>query len=258
MSQSTVSRFERGIAPAAGVQPGLLPKPEQVETIAAILAAEGVPEAERSRLVELAEEAAEEAAGLVRVRVLLQRGVAHLQRRLYAREHHVRRMVSFHPNLVPGLGQTEAYIRHIASTGDQSAAETEDFVRWRLERQRQMAEPERQLTLILTEGSLMFGPSAEIMAEQCAHLARLATTRPTWTVAVIPAIPRGGPTFYPPSGFDLYDDRQVFIGTTAGNALNSDPVIAADHIGIVQRLLAMAETGAGAARELRRIRRRFT
>lgn len=264
VSQSTIARFERGPNPPPPAAPGLLPTPDQVAAIAEALTAEALtggrdvaPEMLR-RLVELGDDAAEEAAGIVRVRIALQRGVANLQRRLLAREKHVQRMTTFHPNLVPGLVQTEAYIRAVAASGDQGPEETEDFVRYRLERQTQMAEPGRRLTVILTEGALMSpGPGGEVMVEQCDHLAELATSRPAWAIAVIPAVPLRGRLFYPPSGFDVYDDRQVFVGTTAGNALTSEEVVAAGHVELTRRLLGLAEAGPDAVPILEKIKRRY-
>lgn len=256
MSQSTIARFERGPRPPAPLAPGLPPDVDQVAKIADALGVEVVPAETRRHLLYLAQQAADEAAGIVRVRVALQKGTAHLQRRIRERERNAAHVATFHPILVPGLVQTEGYIRAVAASGDDPVSEQERFVAERLARQAQMREPGRRCTVILTEGSLMWGvPGAEVMAEQCDHIARLAAAPPDgWTIALIPALPSHGRPVYPPSAFDVYDDaRQVFVGTTAGNALTSDEAVVADHVRWVGWLLALADVGEAAAGHAQRI-----
>jgi transcriptional regulator with XRE-family HTH domain len=88
------------------------------------------------------------------------------------------------PLLVPGLLQTESYMRVVLSVEDYSAEELDDLVSARLERQSVIGRA--FLTAIIDQHVLqrLIGSPA-VMAEQTAHLADLAE-RPRIALHVIP------------------------------------------------------------------------
>lgn len=160
-------------------------------------------------------EVAGQRASMVPIRVVLQSGVESVQRRIRLRERNVRHLCVYHPTVVPGLLQTEAYVR----AGGLDDAQTGHLVEERLRRQRDRAA--RRCTILLPEGGVMQGvPDAVTMAEQCMSIAQAA---PRLT-------PAGSPANITMNVFDIYDDREVFLGTTAGNALVGDPFTVADHL----------------------------
>jgi transcriptional regulator with XRE-family HTH domain len=242
-SQATISRYESG-----RLQPSML-------VAGRIGWALRAPEHQRRQLVELARAAAEERAGLVPKRVLLQQGVAQLQRRIRLQErraHHVR---TFHPSIVPGLLQTEGYMRAIVSGPPASSdAENETWVRERLARQLQMAQPGRTAVQIVAESALHWGVAGNpVMAEQCLHLARLAVKRPEWRVGVVPRELADPAPLFVTNGFTIHDSTSVHIGTTAGNTLITDPGLVADHIELFDRIEAMTRFGEEAAAVFTRV-----
>jgi DNA-binding XRE family transcriptional regulator len=236
-SQATISRYESG-----RLQPSML-------VAGRIGWALRAPEQQRRRLVELARAAAEERAGLVPKRVLLQQGVSQLQRRIRLQERRARHVRVFHPSIVPGLLQTEGYMRAIVSGPPATSdAENEAWVRERLARQLQMSQPGRTAVQIVAESALHWGVAGNaVMAEQCAHLARLAVKRPAWKVGVVPRVPAHTAPLFVTNGFTIHDSSSVHIGTTAGNALVTDPEVVADHIRLFDRIEAMARFGEEAA-----------
>jgi transcriptional regulator with XRE-family HTH domain len=236
-SQATISRYESG-----RLQPSML-------VAGRIGWALRAPEHQRRRLVELARAAAEERAELVPKRVLLQQGAAQLQRRIRLQERRARHVRTFHPSIVPGLLQTEGYLRAIVSGPPATSdAENEVWVRERLARQLQMSQPGRTGVQIVAESALHWGVAGKaVMAEQCAHLAQLAVKRPAWRVGVIPRVPADPTPLFVTNGFTIHDSTSVHIGTTAGNALITDPEVVADHIALFGRIEAMARFGEDAA-----------
>ncbi|MHA6621949.1 helix-turn-helix domain-containing protein [Pseudonocardia sp. DLS-67] len=236
-SQATISRYESG-----RLQPSML--------IAGRIGwALRAPKQQRQRLVELARAAAEERAGLVPKRVLLQQGVSQLQRRIRLQERRARQVQTFHPSIVPGLLQTEGYMRAIVSGPPATSdAENEAWMRERLARQLHMSQPGRTAVQIVAEAALHWGVAGSaVMAQQCAHLAELAVKRPAWKVGVVPRMPADPTPLFVTNGFTIHDSTSVHIGTTAGNALVTDPEVVADHVELFDRIEAMARFGEDAA-----------
>src|SRR5687767_15438141 len=86
------------------------------------------------------------------VPVLLQQGVAQLQRRIRMQERRASHVRTFHPSIVPGLLQTEGYMRAIVSGPPATSdAENEVWVRERLARQLHMSQPGRTAVQIVSE-----------------------------------------------------------------------------------------------------------
>jgi len=243
-SQATVSRYESG-----RLLPGML-------TTGRIGWALRAPAPTRRRLVELARAAAEERAGIVPKRVLLQQGVAQLQRRIRHRELSASHVATFHPTLVPGLLQTESYMRAIvAGPPASSGAENDEWVRQRQGRQLHMIQPGRSGVQIVAEAALHWGGAGpEAMIEQCLHLADLALTRPQWRVGVVPrrSTPGAAPLFVN-NGFNIHDSTTVLLGTTAGNAVITEERIVRDHLDLFARVEALAVFGEEAAGLFRRV-----
>ncbi|WP_414167543.1 helix-turn-helix domain-containing protein [Streptoverticillium reticulum] len=94
----------------------------------------------------------------------------------------------FHPVILPGIVQTEAYARAILSSG--RLADTDDAVTARMERQRifERNDPP-ELWVVLDEGVLTRTVgSPDVMREQLVKLLDLAETRPH----VVQIVPEGG------------------------------------------------------------------
>jgi transcriptional regulator with XRE-family HTH domain len=242
-SQATISRYESGRLQLSMLVAGRIGW--------ALRASEH----QRRQLVELARAAAEERAGLVPKRVLLQQGVAQLQRRIRLQERRARHVRTFHPSIVPGLLQTEGYMRAIVSGPPASSdAENEAWVRERSARQLQMAQPGRTAVQIVAESALHWGVAGKpVMAAQCLHLARLAVKRPEWQVGVVPRVPTDPAPLFVTNGFTIHDSTSVHIGTTAGNTLITDPGLVADHIELFDRIEAMTRFGEEAAAVFTRV-----
>lgn len=236
-SQSTISRMERGLLAVTMMAAG---------RCAWHL---GLPRRVRRDLIEEALTASEEVLGLTPIRTILQTGTYALQQRIRLRERNVAQLDIFHNTIVPGLLQTEPYIRMVRGT-DGEPSDIERFVRERVSRQQEAGV--RSCHILLTEGVFYQGVSDPgVLVDQAEHIARLAVEHHHWRVGVIPRI-TARPNIVQ-NGLDLYDGRQAFIGTTAGNALMRDPRPVAEHVAIFAELASLAVYGADAAAILRRI-----
>lgn len=241
-SQPTISRYERGVGPP----PGML-------AVARIAWQLRLPEAGRRELVELARDVARQRAVMTPIRVVLQTGVESVQRRIRIRERNVRHLRVYHPTIVPGLLQTPGYVRLVAAAGSLDENAAERLLDERARRQRDGAT--RRCTILLPEGALLQGtPAPEVLAEQCDHIADLAVGHQHWRVGVVPRIlAPGRPANITMNAFDLYDEQEVFLGTTAGNALVADPFTVAEHLRRFAELERSALFGESARRLLERI-----
>jgi hypothetical protein len=191
--------------------------------------------------------------------VALVTGSPRQQRAIGEREERATSVVTFHPAMVPGLLQTEDYMRSIlaSSPNPVSPARADRWVAERVQRQEQRAR--KPAIQIVTEGALCWGVAGpDVMAEQCEHIARLTLERPVWEIGVIPRyLPPGMPLDYPPNGFDLYDRDTVLVGTTAGNSLVTDPEVVDSHLARLRRLRALALFGEPARNLLARLAREY-
>ena len=157
-------------------------------------------------------------------------------------------LVSFHPNIVPGLLQTPEYARALlalAGPGDHGAGpeEVSNVIAARLRRSAILYEPGRSITLLVGEAALrhLVG-SPDIMRAQIEHVARLATT----TRASIGIIPFESVPVLIQHGWDQRD-QIVTVETTAGDLEVADPVEIARYEHWTQLLLEHALTGPAAA-----------
>ncbi len=159
------------------------------------------------------------------------------QRRIRDIEASSKHVTTFQPAVVPGILQTEAYMRVLTSGVDRGIAD--GVVAARLQRQRLLGQPGRRWTQILTAGALLWcAGSTETMVEQIDRIievSRLDGVR----IGVIPA--RRPVTVFPLHGFDLYDERAVIVGTLATTAVITEPADVRLHIDVLESLSEAAD-----------------
>ena len=222
-SQSKVSRWEAG---------KLVPSPADVEVYARALDA---PADLRRQLVARARDLYDQHKATVPARITLRRAAGYQKRvgRIEAESQHV---ATFHPLLIPGLLQTEAYMRTLFGSGLVGRA-ADEAVAARLQRQ-QLLQTSRRFTIVTTYGALGWrAGSAAAMAAQIEHISA-ATRRPNLRIGVIPWGVEA--TTFPPDGFDLYDQRLVIVGTTAATAHITDPRDVARYVKLLAELEELA------------------
>jgi transcriptional regulator with XRE-family HTH domain len=151
--------------------------------VALFLGVCNTPKTERARLLGLCRDLTEKG--------WLQRdsGTFHEHMRVFQRyEQKATGCVAFQPILVPGLLQTPAYLRALTPGAHLPAAEAEERIRLRLDRQKLIDGPRRtRFTFILHESALRLavgGP--EIMSGQLHHLLQISV-RPTISIRLLPA-----------------------------------------------------------------------
>lgn len=222
LSQSGVSRFE------AGRQ---VPTPAQVR---ALCKAYRAPPDVRRELVAAAEAAR---AGIVATRPVLSRGNAHrIQARIARIEAASALIRGFQPCIVPGLLQTEGYMRAVFSSRA-SAGDVERSVAARLHRQEQVR-PGQTLRYVVPEGALCWmAASPAVMAGQLAALGAHAAR------GVLGVIPWDRPVdVFPTHGFALHDESNASVGLQGGTQFLHGPDVAA-IVELWDRLEALAVWG---------------
>lgn len=241
ISQSTLSRYEAG---------GFL---IAEEVIAALCTLYGADPDTRTWLLSGARENAHRPS-----RVMLHRpgDAADRQRDFGERERDSVRITSLGMTLVPGLLQTEPYMRAIVTAAGQVAGDRlEAWVANRLWRQRILTESGREFVQIVSGPALGWAATShEIMAQQLDHLA-VASRLPTVRLGVIPW---GRPVdVFPLHNIDLYEkangDRTVIVGTLGGTAVLDDPIDLDRHAALLDRLAALAAWDDEARAELARV-----
>ncbi|MFR9802561.1 Scr1 family TA system antitoxin-like transcriptional regulator [Pseudonocardia sp. RS010] len=204
----------------------------------------------RRRVLELARDAHEDARSVVTTRVVLQPfAVANLQRRFARAEKQASEVATFSPLMVPGLLQTEGYMRAIYRSGGgvPSGPEEEEWLAIRRGRHdvSMSQDRPRKYRQLLAESTLAWGVAgADVMAEQCDHLAS-AIDRPGWRIGIIPRVPKD-PTArpeFPQNAFDLHDEKSLVLGTSGGVAVTQDPHTVRRHVDLLRRLEALAVYG---------------
>ncbi|MGH3868288.1 MAG: helix-turn-helix domain-containing protein [Pseudonocardiaceae bacterium] len=237
-SQAKVSRMESG---------RLVPSPEDADRYARAL---GASTAVRRQLVVMARDLHEQHRAAAPARVAVSRSAAHEQR---VRRNEVRatRTAVFHPIVIPGLLQTEEYIRALFASGDLPAAAAQARVAQRLLRAQILDEPGRRFTFLLTAGALGWRVgSPEMMVRQVEHITEVSR-HPQVRVGVIPWGAEA--TVFPPCGFDLYDEHTVVVGVVGGAAYYNDPADVRRYVAMLAALEGLAVFGDEARAELRLI-----
>lgn len=188
----------------------------------------------RRRLVTLAEDVRAENR-----RVVLVRGkTADFQERIARIESTTKEIGDFTPAVVPGLLQTEAYMREIAAP---AALDEDTLERWvvaRLTRQRLLDDQRRRFTIIVTAGALGWraGTPAD-MAAQVEHIIERSKL-PHARIGVIPWGARA--RRFPLHGWAIYDRKLVIVGTMNATAVLSEPSDVSIYADLFEELTASA------------------
>lgn len=215
------------------------------DRITALLNLYRVPLPEYRRLHDIARDLKSESK-----RVVFHRAAAQFQRRIERIEAASGHVATFHPTVVPGLLQTERYMRVLAGSG-LAGDKLEEWLAARRSRQAHLGEAGRRYTQILTEGALLWcAGSPEVMVEQAEHIADRVGTRGV-RLGIIPARTPAG--VFPLHGFDIYDQATVIVGTTAATAILTDPRDVKAHRGLLAKLEPLAVYGDEARTVLRRV-----
>jgi hypothetical protein len=172
------------------------------------------------------------------------------QRRIRDIEATSEHVATFQPAVIPGILQTEAYMRVLTANADRQVAD--GVIAARLERQKLLGHPGHRWTQIVTAGALLWcAGSAATMVEQIDRIievSHLAGVR----IGVIPA--RRPVTVFPLHGFDLYDERAVIVGTLATTAVITEPADVRLHIDMLTTLNAVADFDDAARAALAEVR----
>lgn len=241
VAESTVSRYLGGRVAVS---------PATVRRIITACDARADPEADA--LEQLAEDVHAGSASRV---VILRSGAATSQRRFGKLEEAAEHVATFTALMVPGLLQTERYMRALFATGGRTGKALEDSVTGRLERQEKMRTSSIRYTQVTTEGALRWQvQSRGLMLEQAEHIADLARAamEPRVRIGIIPwTVPVD---LFPLTNFDLYDDtRAVIVGTNFGTSFLERSQDVAVYTRQLEQLEQLAVFGPAAALELERI-----
>jgi transcriptional regulator with XRE-family HTH domain len=173
------------------------------------------------------------------------------QERLQRIEATTEHLTTFTPTVVPGLLQTETYMRALVAYRELPAQEVDNFVAARLARQERLMDPAHRLTLITTEGALGWrAGTPEDMVEQVERIIAVARL-PSVRGGIIPWGTRA-PVF-PLHGWDLHDHRAVIYGTVEATAILTEPRDVARYVTLTDAVAQIAVWGDEARAELSRI-----
>lgn len=236
-SPAKISRIERGIN---------IPTEDDV---AALVRASQGPGDVRARLVSMAANIQGE-----RRLVVMARGKgnpAAFQERLLRIEASTEHLTTFTPTVVPGLLQTEAYLRELIAYRGLPDEKVEAFIAGRLNRQRLLENPTHRFTLITTTGALGWrAGTTEQMTEQVEHITR-QSQRANVRIGIIPWGTRAD--VFPLVGWDLHDRRLVVYGTPDSTTILTEPRDLERYLFLTDAVERLAVFGDEARAELRRI-----
>jgi len=234
MAQSRISRIEHG---------RYLPTEEEIRALTRLYRA---PVAVRQELLNARRALSAENTP---ARVVLARGGWRMQARIRAIEAKSALIENYQPAVIPGLLQTEDYMRLIFSQRQAMTAgravtadAVERSVAERAARAEALGQPERDVTIIMTEGALRWtagGPA--VMAEQLDHIAAVAAARPHLRIGVIPQAQ--SVAVFPLHGFSIYDRRTVVVGIWTGTSIITDPREVAEYAELFDALISLARFG---------------
>jgi transcriptional regulator with XRE-family HTH domain len=234
IGQAALSRYEMG---------KFVPTPARLE---ALLATYQAPPAVGDRLRAMVRDLRAENRRVV----VHRKNAPAFQRRVRDIEASTKHVTTFQPTVIPGILQTEAYMRVLTSGVDPEIAD--GVIAARLERQQLLGRPGHQWTQILTAGALLWcAGSAATMIEQIDHIID-ASHLDGVRIGVIPA--RRPVSVFPLHGFDLYDERAVIVGTIATTAIITEPADVRLHIDILDSLSRVADFGEDALKTLAELR----
>lgn len=231
-SQPKMSKIENGRVPPSA------------DDLDRLLDAYGATKRERSRITSLASRLH---STVETNRTIMRRGAAQKQTRIAEVEKSAAELRYYAPSVLPGLLQTEGYMRTMFSL-DLSGDELEAAVDARLGRQRVLDAADKRLTFLIGEQALRWRfAAAPIMAEQIRHIMEVAE-RPEVEIGVLPIT--AAVRDVPLHGFEMFDERLVTIGLEHAVVTVTDPADVAVYTRMFAALSDAARTGADAQRLL--------
>jgi transcriptional regulator with XRE-family HTH domain len=235
LSQPMINKIERGFQ---------VPSPEQVRALCRTYQA---PAAVRR---ELEAGAAALRAGMTAARPVFSRGTGwKIQARIRLADRAAAVIREFSPLVIPGLLQTEAYMRAVFGQR-MGPADRERAVAERLARQEQLRD-NQDARCVIPEGALYWmATSPEVMAAQLDALADPGRVK----LGVIPW-DRAADVF-PVHAFTVYDSASAVIGSWTGTTFLG-PVDVPVYVERFDALDALAVHGGGAARIAREAAERY-
>jgi transcriptional regulator with XRE-family HTH domain len=223
-SGAKISRQERGVNIPSDVD------------VAKLLTAYRAPAAERRRLVGIARDIRAEHRPVVMPRYA--RHPSDFQRRLVDIEATTAHLQTFVPTVVPGLMQTEAYMRELLADLELPEEEIRAFVANRVQRQERLHHRTKRTTMLTTEGAFGWrAGSREQMAQQCERAA-MVSRLPNVRVGIIPWGTRAH--HFPMNGWDLHDQRAVIYGTVDATAILVEPRDVRRYVELTAAVAALA------------------
>lgn len=226
-SESKVSRLERGIN-----------VPTEDDVLALANAFKASPPVRR-RLTEMAQDVRSENR-----RMVVNRDPAIMQKRIRRIEEASAHITTVSATMVPGMLQTEAYVRAVFVSGNFQPEKVDELVALRMGRQQLLEAPGPRFTLITTVGALSWSViPGRLMTEQIEKIAdACALTSPR--VGVIP-FGEHMPVL-PVNSWDLYDQRAVLAGTMTAAVLLTEARDIAEYVRITAAMVDHALYGAEA------------
>jgi len=228
IQQSKISRIESA---------QFLPGRDEIRALCALYDA---PDDVRQELLAAARDLR---AGTTRARTVISRGSWQMQRNVARIEDRSSQVWVYQPTIIPGLLQTEEYMRQVFAAR-LPPADVERSVRERLGRA-EVLESDRQFTFIIPQGALTWqaGPP-HVMVEQLTHIRDVMQGRPNVRAGVIGQ--EQAVKVFPTHGFSVYDQRAVILGIWTGTSFITKPDEVADFCQLAQVLESTAVFGAGA------------
>jgi transcriptional regulator with XRE-family HTH domain len=225
LSQSGIAKIERGVT---------VPSPDQVRVLCR---AYGAPAAACAGLIAAARELRATAAA---ARPVFSRGPSwQIQAKIRRKERRATVIREFSPLIIPGLLQTEAYMRAVFGQR-MNPADRERAVAERLKRQAQLR-GDQDARCVIPEGALYWmATSPQVMAAQLGAL----TAPGRVSLGIIPWDRPAG--VFPVHAFTAYDAREVIMGTWAGTVFVTGPDVPV-YVERFEALAGLAVHGEGAA-----------
>lgn len=223
IGQASLSRYETG---------RFVPQPKTLEALVDVY---GASATKRRQLAAIVNDLRQENR-----RVVVHRsGAPGFQRRIGDIEKSSAHIATFQPAVIPGILQTEAYMRVLTAPAGPKIAE--GVVSARLERQKILGDPGKRWTQIMTAGALLWcAGSPAVMVEQLEHIIDVSH-RDGVRIGVIP--PRTPAEVFPMHGFDIYDERAVIVGTLTTTAVINEAADVRRHLDMLAAVEKLAVFG---------------
>lgn len=165
-----------------------------------------------------------------------------MQKRIGRIEASSRRIGTFAASIVPGLLQTEEYMRVVfASGGDIAPAQQREAVLSRLERTTLLRETGRKFVFVLTEGPLRWTMGSPVsMAAQLDHIVECSLLPGVHVGVIASSTPVD---VAPMHGFDVHDQRAAIVGIETATAFLTNPHDVAAYVKLFGDLEGLAAFG---------------